>query len=95
MRKVVKVSFGSTGATYLATSVLAPEVSTSSIVLAWVYPRATSDHTLEEHVAAPFRVVAGPCTAGVGFTLYALSEADLAPGPGPFLTGQWFVAVDY
>ena len=98
----MKVNFGSSGDTYASATVLAPEVTALTIASAWLYPKATDDHTIEEHIATPIRVIAGACTAGVGFTIYAIVESD-NPAPMnrsknakiPTVTGQWFVAVDY
>ncbi len=49
---------------------------------AWILPATTADHSADEHVVEPIRVVAGPAVAGVGFTIYAFGESP-APAPAP------------
>jgi len=44
-----------------------------SLVEAWVRPAATADHTHDEHVVDPPRVIAGSIVAGTGFTIYGFS----------------------
>ena len=98
MRKLVKVNFGSSGSTYASAVVVATDVLAGARPLAWLFPKATSDHTVDEHVLAPVRVVAGEATAGVGFTVYAVldpASPSARKGSVPTLTGTWFVAVDY
>ena len=41
-----------------------------SLVSAWVLPAATADHSIDEHLVDPIRVVAGNVVAGSGFTIY-------------------------
>ncbi len=41
-----------------------------SLASAWVLPAATSDHSTDEHLVDPIRVLAGNVVAGVGFTIY-------------------------
>jgi hypothetical protein len=43
----------------------------SSIVQAWIAPIDTPDHSADEHMVEPLRVVAGNIVPGVGFTTYA------------------------
>jgi len=42
----------------------------SSLVSAWVLPAATADHSIDEHLVDPIRVIAGNVVAGSGFTIY-------------------------
>jgi hypothetical protein len=49
-----------------------------SIVRAWLMPAATADHNADEHILADIRIIAGPPTAGVGFTIHGL---DISPPP--------------
>jgi hypothetical protein len=48
-----------------------------SLVEAWIYPVATTDHSADEHWIDPPVVTAGNVSAGVGFTIYATA----APNP--------------
>lgn len=47
-----------------------PGIRADSVVEAWVMPKATTDHTLDEHWVDPPFVYAGNVTAGLGFTIY-------------------------
>lgn len=55
-------------------------IASDSKTEAWILPAATSDHSADEHLVEPIRVIAGPATAGVGFTIYAFGES---PAPAP------------
>lgn len=95
MRRLGRIDFGATATSLAEVVVNEPSVKADTIVSAWLHPRATADHTVEEHLLAPIRIVAGPCTAGVGFTVYAICGADpSAKGKQPGATGQWFFAFD-
>lgn len=64
------------------------DIATGAIPEAWIVPQATTDHTLDEHIANPPRVYAGNVVAGTGFTIYAVNNDR-----GDFLTyGKWTVA---
>ena len=52
-------------------------ITGTSLVEAWLYPVATSDHTADEHLVETVRVVAGNVSAGVGFTIYATNTSQL------------------
>lgn len=72
---VVEVDFGAfPGALYATVDVAAPAISTADRVQVWVHPAATADHTADEHLIDPPRVIAGPASAGVGFTVHAFSN---------------------
>lgn len=60
-------------------------IASDSKTEAWILPAATSDHSADEHLVEPIRVIAGPATAGVGFTIYAFGDSP-APPPGPDTT---------
>lgn len=59
-----------------------------SLVEAWIWPVATTDHSVDEHVMASVMldVEAGNIVAGTGFTIYL---NDKTPG-GSY--GKWTVA---
>jgi len=79
-----------------------------SLVEAWIRPVATADHSADEHLADPPRVVACEIVAGTGFTIrgFMADPATATPDPWPdrrqYLTereprtprpyGQWTVA---
>jgi hypothetical protein len=44
-----------------------------SLVEAWVRPVATADHSADEHIVDPPRVIAGDIVPGVGFTVHGFS----------------------
>jgi hypothetical protein len=62
-------------------SILVPETGVSShptsIAEAWLVPVATADHTDDEHLVESIAVRAGPCVAGVGFTVYGWNTSQL------------------
>lgn len=93
MRGRAKLDFGAfPGASDASISVAAPEVTSDTIVNAWLYPKATADHSVDEHHLAPIRVSASACTAGVGFTIRGVVDAV---GQATRTHGQWFVAWSY
>lgn len=49
---------------------------------AWIFPAATTDHTADEHVVEAIHVVAGPATAGVGFTIHGSLPDRAGPAVG-------------
>lgn len=55
-------------------------ILSGSIVRAWLMPASTADHNADEHILADIRIIAGPPTAGVGFTIHGL---DISPPPPP------------
>jgi hypothetical protein len=79
-------------------------IVSGSLVEAWIRPVATSDHSADEHLAAPLKVIAGNIVAATGFTIYGLINAiefggdaiDGAFSPKPRnglrLYGAWTVA---
>lgn len=67
-----------------------------SLVEAWVFPANTADHSIDEHLVDPPRVVAANVVAGTGFTIYGFVE-NQANGPfknsnPAFVYGIWNVA---
>jgi hypothetical protein len=70
-----------------------------SYVEAWIRPTATADHTVDEHIVDAPRVVAGNISAGVGFTIYGVDNANHGTRDGkhglpttPMPYGLWTVA---
>lgn len=61
-------------------SVLVPETGVSnhptSLAEAWLIPVDTADHSADEHWIETIKVMAGPCVAGVGFTVYAVNTSE-------------------
>lgn len=45
-----------------------------SLVEAWVFPQATADHSSDEHIVDPPRMIAGDIIAGTGFTIYGFTQ---------------------
>lgn len=75
-------------------AVAAPNIEADSLVEAWLTPQATADHTADEHLIEPLRVMARNVVAGVGFTIAGVNTSQLAaPGQvAPTIWGQWAVA---
>lgn len=61
------------GSADASVAVAAAGITGTSLVEAWLYPVATADHSADEHIVDPPRVVAGAPVAGVGFTVYGFS----------------------
>lgn len=61
-------------------------IAGASVTEAWIVPVATSDHTADEHLVENIRVIAGPPTAGVGFTIHGFLPDR--PGPAPLFIAQ-------
>jgi len=62
-------------------------IQVTSLVEAWLYPVATSDHTADEHLLETITVRAGNIVAGTGFTIYAVNNSQLiemAPDRGNY-----------
>ncbi len=56
-------------------------IAATASVEAFIVPDATDDHTADEHLVDPPRVMAGNVTAGSGFTIYgAITGNALAYG---------------
>lgn len=49
-------------------------IAGTSLVEAWIYPTATSDHSVDEHWVDPPNVKAGNIVAGTGFTIYGSAQ---------------------
>jgi hypothetical protein len=52
-------------------------IASGSLVEAWLFPAATTDHTADEHLVETLRVIAGNVSAGVGFTIYGINTNQL------------------
>lgn len=49
----------------------------TSLVEAWIYPKATTDHSADEHLLETLKVAAQDIVAGVGFTIAAVNTSQL------------------
>lgn len=71
------LNFGAFPGGYEASvAVSAPTITATSLVEAWVFPAATADHTVDEHLVQPLRVIAGNVVAGTGFTIYGYAPNE-------------------
>jgi hypothetical protein len=81
------INFGSAPGGFEASVAVTGQASilAGSLVEAWVFPVATADHTADEHLIDPPRVIAGNVSAGVGFTIYGYCRDTIAqePAMGP------------
>lgn len=73
------IDFGS-GKTDASVAVSAGSITGSQLVEAWVFPSATATNTADDHWVEDLKVVAGNVQAGVGFTIYAKCNTELAHG---------------
>ena len=71
-----------------------------SLVEAWIRPEVSADHSADEHLLEPLKVVARDIVAGTGFTIHGyfdpLPEPDMPDrfrflGSQPRIYGQWSV----
>jgi hypothetical protein len=84
------INFGAfPGGSDASVTVSAPTIAGSSLVEAWIFPAATADHTVDEHLVESIRIIAGNVVASTGFTIYAVNTSQLnepmtEPNPGTF-----------
>lgn len=68
-------------------------ILSGSLVEAFIFPAATADHSIDEHLVNPPRVVATTIVAGTGFTIYGFSLDGVDTGSDtPRIYGVWNVA---
>lgn len=63
-------------------------ISADSTVRAWIIPKATIDHSEDEHFVDPPRVLAGKIVPGFGFMIYGFAKTNLS-------YGKWSVAWEW
>ena len=64
-------------------------ILTSSFVEAWIRPQVdTADHSVDEHIVEPLKVVAGNIVGASGFTIYAEAISGCPCAYGTF-TVNW------
>ncbi|CAB4214963.1 hypothetical protein UFOVP1469_33 [uncultured Caudovirales phage] len=70
------VDFGAfPGASYATVAVTGQaSIVAGSLVEAWIRPEATTDHTADDAIVDPPRVIAGDIVAATGFTIHAFSD---------------------
>lgn len=82
-----ELNFGSwPGSAHATVAVADATILGASRTEAWLLPAATADHTADEHLVENIRVIAGPPTAGVGFTIHGFLPDR--PGPAPLFIAQ-------
>jgi hypothetical protein len=62
-------------------------IAAGSLVEAWIVAKTTADHSADEHLADPPRLVAGKITPGVGFEIDGFAR-DPARVAAPIVRGQ-------
>ncbi len=81
------------GASDASVAVAQAAIGTGNLVEAWIWPVATADHTIDEHMVETFQVFAANIVAGVGFTIYGFNTSQLnepietIPGANSFVGG--------
>jgi hypothetical protein len=70
------INFGAAPGTFEASVAVTGQGSilAGSLVEAWIMPTATADHSADEHLIDPPRIIAGTVSAGVGFTVYGYAR---------------------
>lgn len=87
------IDFGAfPGKSDVSLDVSSPTITSTSLVEAWVFPASTVDHTVDEHLVEPPRVIAGNVQAGVGFTIYAFANIPEGMPSDSMTYGTWNVA---
>ena len=76
------------GASDASVFVSAPTIGAGSLVEAWIFPAATTDHTADEHLVETIKVIAGGVQAGVGFTIYGVNTGTLTEPVAPQSPGR-------
>jgi hypothetical protein len=51
-----------------------------SVVEAYIFPAATTDHTADEHIIDPPSITAAAVSAGTGFTIYGMGTTGRCYG---------------
>ena len=79
---ITTINFGAAPGSFSATTVITGQagIASGSAVEAWVMPTATSDHSADEHLVDPPKIMAGNIVAGTGFTIYGFASDN--PGAG-------------
>jgi hypothetical protein len=73
-----QVDFGAfPGGSDASLAVASATIGAANLVEAWIFPAATTDHTVDEHLVESIKVVAGNVVAGVGFTIYAVNTSEI------------------
>lgn len=67
-------------------------ILSGSLVEAWIFPTATSDHSADEHLLETIKVVAGNVVAGTGFTIYGVNTNALNEPTTPERMGRFLGA---
>src|SRR5215475_11349806 len=69
-------------------------IKTTSLVECWVFPAATADHSVDEHIYDPPRVTVSSTSivANTGFTITAVPSGVNIDGGVPLTYGKWNVA---
>lgn len=55
-------------------------IAGTALVDAWLTPKDTADHSLDEHVIEPPNILAGSVVTDTGFTIYASTTDGLVYG---------------
>ena len=71
----VELDFGALPGTMYTTVAVTGQASivAGSLVNVWIRPAATTDHTADEHIVDPPRVIAGDIISATGFTIHGFS----------------------
>jgi hypothetical protein len=57
--------------------VSSPSILAGSLVEAWIFPAATTDHSADEHLIESVMVMAGNVVASSGFTIYMSNTSQI------------------
>jgi len=78
------LDFGTTPSDLATRAISRTSILATSHVEAYLYPRDTADHSIDEHVVDGPHVFACSPVAGVGFTVYGVPRFGLLKGAYTF-----------
>lgn len=87
----IEIDFGAFPGSATATVAVTGQTTilSNSFCEAWIFPSSTgsTDHSIDEHYVDYFDVMAGPPTAGVGFTIYGIAPLGTGNRVGKYRLG--------
>jgi hypothetical protein len=74
----IELDFGAfPGATYTTVAVTGQAaIVAGSLAEAWIRPIATTDHSIDDHIIDPPRVIVANIVAGTGFTIHGFATEN-------------------
>ena len=85
-----EIDFGAHPGSSMATLVITGQatIAAGSFIEAWVVAKATADHSADEHLVDPPRLICGAIVPATGFTIYAMPRETRRGPLSPLHRGQ-------